>query len=78
MVHNIESDIFCEVIIGNRHLVVFVENFDFDIVERGRDLQQGNFGTYNINFVRIDSKSSIMVRTFEYGSGLTNSCGSGS
>ena len=66
--------------IGNSHLMIFVNNFDFDIKQIGKKIQS-NYTLFpdsiNVNFVHVLDERTIKVRTFERGVGLTSACGSG-
>ncbi len=61
---------------GEPHLVKFVDNLDFDIVVRARELR-GNENT-NVNFARIVDRNIIQVRNYERGvEDETLACGTG-
>ena len=64
---------------GNPHVVVFVENFDFDWKSLGRRIE--NHGRFpdrtNAEFARIVSEDLIEVRVWERGAGATLACGTG-
>jgi diaminopimelate epimerase len=55
--------------IGNKHKVIVVDNFD--------NIDKTINNEFNINYVKINSKTEIFVRTIERGVGETLSCGSG-
>jgi diaminopimelate epimerase len=63
--------------IGNRHLVVSVNSFDFDIEFYGSKIQKLSEFGINVNFVKEILDNEIEVRTYENGAGLTDACGSG-
>jgi diaminopimelate epimerase len=66
--------------VGNPHLSIFVQDFDFDILNLGQRIQSDKIkfpDGVNVNFVRVYSNDLIEIRTFERGVGLTNACGSG-
>ncbi len=65
--------------IGNPHIVFFVKNFDFNIENFGRTIQNNKFfkDGVNVNLARIIDGNSIELKTYERGAGLTNACGSG-
>ena len=60
--------------IGNPHLVCFVDNLE-DIHEYGPILARQDV---NVQFVRFQDSSTLNLKTWERGSGLTHACGSGS
>lgn len=65
--------------VGNLHAVVFVRDFDFDILQNGElinkliDFKNG----VNVEFVKVLAENKIKIKVFERGSGLTKACGSG-
>ena len=64
--------------IGNRHLVVFVENLDSDdILGYGTIFSEYFNGGLNVSFVEVISPSEINIKILERGAGWTLSCGSG-
>jgi diaminopimelate epimerase len=66
--------------VGNPQCAVFVEHFDFDWAPVGAALERHpRFpNRTNVSFVKRASDSSIDVRFFERGVGVTNSSGTGS
>ncbi len=65
---------------GNPHGVVFVDNFDGDIVASlGPELENHAMWPEkaNIEFVRVDSPDSLSMRAWERGAGETMACGTG-
>ena len=65
---------------GNPHGVVFVDDFDGDIVATlGAQLENHPIWPEkaNIEFVRVDSPSSLSMRAWERGAGETMACGTG-
>lgn len=65
--------------LNNLHCVVFVKDFDFDIVKGGQfisSLPEFEDGV-NVEFVKIIDKTNIEVKVYERGSGRTLACGSG-
>jgi diaminopimelate epimerase len=65
--------------IGNPHVVLFVDSFDFDWQELGRSIQESGYFPegVNVNFARLKSKSRLSLRVLERGAGATLACGSG-
>jgi diaminopimelate epimerase len=65
--------------VGNPHLVVFVEDFDFDWpAVAGQVQQRSSFPRgANVEFVRVVNRRRMELRFFERGVGPTLSCGSG-
>lgn len=67
--------------IGVPHAVVFVADFNFDIVKHARRLRYSDMFPQgvNVNFVKIISSNEIQIRTYERGvENETLSCGTGS
>jgi len=66
--------------VGNPQCAVFVENFDFDWVAAGAEIERHpRFPKRtNVSFIRVLDGNSIDVRFFERGVGVTNSSGTGS
>ena len=65
---------------GNPHGIVFVDNFDNDIVGTvGPELENHSMWPEraNIEFVRVDSQDTLSVRAWERGAGETMACGTG-
>ena len=69
---------FC-VNVGNPHVVIFVENYDFDLVDVGSKIENLHYFPHktNVNFANVINKNNINLRVWERGSGLTLACGSG-
>ena len=63
--------------IGNKHLVVLVKNFNFNLQKIGQKLSQKICGGINVEFVKVLSKDKIQIKVYERGSGVTLACGSG-
>lgn len=66
--------------IGVPHAVVFVDEFkELSIEEAGKAIE--NHPSFpmktNVNFVKVDSRRQIQVRTWERGAGKTLACGTG-
>jgi diaminopimelate epimerase len=66
--------------VGNPQCAVFVDDFDFDWVKTGAEIERHpRFPQRtNVSFVRRAGDSEIDVRFFERGVGVTNSSGTGS
>jgi diaminopimelate epimerase len=66
--------------VGNPQCAVFVDDFDFDWVAMGAEIERHpRFPRRtNVSFVRRTGDSEIDVRFFERGVGVTNSSGTGS
>lgn len=65
---------------GNPHGIIFVDNFDNDIVGTlGPELETHGIWPEraNIEFVHVDSESSLSMRAWERGAGETMACGTG-
>ena len=65
---------------GNPHGVVFVDNFDNNIVESlGAELETHEIWPEraNIEFVRVDAPDTLSMRAWERGAGETMACGTG-
>jgi len=66
--------------VGNPHVVFFVDNVDAVDLERlGAAIESDALfpDRINVNIAQIDGPSSIRMRTFERGVGLTRACGTG-
>lgn len=65
---------------GTVHTVVFVDDYDsFDIEYVGRELCEHPAYTEktNVNFVRVIDESTVEMKTYERGVGMTLACGTG-
>ena len=65
---------------GNPHGIIFVDNFDNDIVGTlGPELENHRIWPEraNIEFVHVDSDTSLSMRAWERGAGETMACGTG-
>jgi diaminopimelate epimerase len=66
---------------GVPHVVVFVDNLEFDIIPIARKIRYSEIfpeGT-NVNFAKVEGENKIRIRTYERGvEGETLSCGTGS
>ena len=73
------SFIASAVSIGNPHLVLFCDNFDFDWQSVGEALESDAMfpNRINVGFVVVKSQSAIEVRDWERGVGPTKSSGTG-
>lgn len=80
-VHTSKGDVkVTAVSMGNPHGVVFVDNFNDDIVTTlGPELETHEIWPEkaNIEFVRVDSPDSLSMRAWERGAGETMACGTG-
>ncbi len=65
--------------VSNPHAVIFVDNFNFDWQNIGREIEKNSLfkNRINVMFTHIDSPKSITVMPWERGSGATSACGSG-
>jgi diaminopimelate epimerase len=67
--------------LGNPHAVVVVDSFeglDVDTVGKGIESHRAFPNRTNVDFVMLNDKNEISVRTYERGVGETLSCGTGS
>lgn len=73
------SFIASAVSIGNPHLILFCDNFDFDWESVGEALESDAMfpNRINVGFVTVKSQTSIEVRDWERGVGPTKSSGTG-
>ncbi len=65
--------------IGNKHCIIFVDNYDFNIDKMGKainKLEEFKNGI-NVEFVKVNNINNIEVKVYERGSGVTLACGSG-
>ncbi len=79
---NGEKYVLYAVYTGVPHVVIFVDNLDFDIIPLARKIRYMYDlfpeGT-NVNFAKVERKDRIVMRTYERGvEGETLSCGTGS
>lgn len=77
---DLDSNFGSYISMGNPHFVIFCDEISkLDIESIGRKIQIIDYfkGGVNVEFVRINSRSSIDMRVYERGSGETLSCGSG-
>lgn len=67
------------VAIGNPHLILFCDNFDFDWKTIGKSLEKNRLFPHRINvgFVIVRNQHTIEVRDWERGVGPTESSGTG-
>ena len=75
------GEVDCTILdVGNPQCAVFVENFDFDWVPMGAEIERLPRFPHrtNVSFVKISDEHTIDVRFFERGVGVTNSSGTGS
>lgn len=65
--------------VGNPHVVIFVQNFDFDLNLNGKLIQDMPIfpQKINVNFCHVVDDQNISLRVYERGAGLTLACGSG-
>ena len=66
--------------VGNPHVVFFVDNLaEVEIEEIGRSIENHYYfpKKTNVNFAQVLDRSTIKLRTFERGVGLTLACGTG-
>jgi diaminopimelate epimerase len=63
----------------NPQAVIFVDNFNFDWQNEGREIERNSLfkNRINVMFTHVDSTKSITVMPWERGSGATSACGSG-
>jgi diaminopimelate epimerase len=65
--------------VGNPHVVIFVDKFDFDLARLGSYIETHSFfpQRVNVSFAQIVDENLINLRMWERGAGLTLACGSG-
>ena len=65
--------------VGNPHIVLFVENHNFNLEDVGSKIENLHYfpEKINVNFAKIICRKSISLRVWERGAGLTLACGSG-
>ena len=61
--------------IGNKHCVIFVDNYKINFNKIIKNINYKN--GINIEFVKIINSKSIQIKVYERGSGFTLACGSG-
>ncbi|BBA51974.1 diaminopimelate epimerase [uncultured Fusobacterium sp.] len=72
--------IFSSVLMGVPHTTIFVENFDeYDVNEIGSLMEKNDIfpEKTNVNFAKIMTDDTIMIKTWERGAGRTLGCGTG-
>jgi diaminopimelate epimerase len=73
---------FTAVSMGNPHAIIFTEELlnDEDLNKYGSTIHSNKFFPQktNVEFVKIKSSQEAILRVFERGVGITNSCGTGS
>ncbi|MDF1545969.1 MAG: diaminopimelate epimerase [bacterium] len=64
---------------GNPHAVLFVDHFDFDWPAVGHQIEHHRLfpNRTNVEFVKVMSRSSVIVAEWERGAGATGSSGTG-
>ncbi len=74
----IEPRVTC-VSMGNPHLVLYCEDFGFDVRKWGMELERASAfpKRINVHFVQVNSPREVTMRTWERGSGITLACGTG-
>jgi diaminopimelate epimerase len=78
-IHDREFDI-STILFGVPHTIIFVENFDLELIEKyGHLIETHDLFTEgtNVNFVKVIDDENINVMTWERGVGRTLSCGTG-
>jgi diaminopimelate epimerase len=65
--------------VGNPHIVVFVDNFDFDWKTLGCKIENDRIfsNRTNVEFVKVINKSKVILNDWERGAGATSSSGTG-
>jgi diaminopimelate epimerase len=65
--------------VGNPHSVIFVDNFNFDWKELGKAIENDAIFPHrtNVEFVKIVSRSKVVLNDWERGAGATGSSGTG-
>ncbi|MCI6031883.1 diaminopimelate epimerase [Fusobacterium varium] len=72
--------VFSSVLMGVPHTTIFVENFDeYDVNEIGSLMEKNDIfpEKTNVNFAKIITNDTIMIKTWERGAGRTLGCGTG-
>lgn len=66
--------------LGTIHTVITIDDFQTNLESLGEKIHRLSWyhEKTNVNFVVIENRSTISVRTFERGAGMTLACGSGS
>jgi len=64
---------------GNPHAVIFVDNFDFDWQNAGKEIENNEMfpNRTNVEFVKVISPTELEVNVWERGAGATLACGTG-
>ncbi len=62
--------------IGNRHLVLFVDDFNFDYHKKANEIQKA-YSAINVEFVKLMGNNKVEMRVIEAGVGETLACGTG-
>jgi len=65
--------------VGNPHTVIFVDSFDFDWKELGRNIENARLFPHrtNVEFAKIVGHSKLILNDWERGAGATGSSGTG-
>lgn len=65
--------------VGNPHIVIAVNNFDFDLKHVGEKIENLSYfpKKINVDFAQIVDRNNINLKVWERGAGLTLACGSG-
>jgi diaminopimelate epimerase len=75
-----QTYLFTAVSMGNPHAVIFCDDVKkVKLEEIGKEIENHPFfpNRVNVHFVQVVSKSELIVRTWERGSGITLACGTG-
>ncbi|MFM1846975.1 MAG: diaminopimelate epimerase DapF [Pseudomonadota bacterium] len=65
---------------GNPHAVTFVSDFDFDVAKAGRVVEYTARvfpHRVNVGFAQVRSRTTLQLKVWERGCGLTHACGTG-
>ena len=67
------------VLMGVPHTVIFLDNLDFDISEIGPEIETNEvfLKNTNVDFVSVQDRENINIKTWERGAGATLACGTG-
>lgn len=65
--------------VGNPHVVIFIDKFDFDLARVGSHIETHPYfpERVNVSFAQVVNEKEINLRMWERGAGLTLACGSG-